>query len=947
MPLWKFFHFQMWNFDKYPRGILVSWSLFLVLPTDRSSNSMPVVIVFLSCLLFAVSARAQSLTTIPEELDLGIIKVAQRAAGVVTLGNRTDDDLEIELSLQGESFATDVDTVYLQGGAGRRIEITFNGSVEGVREGRLRLTVKKLFTSEQYAVALRVEVVKPVLALSPSPQKGLDFGSATAGETVSRTIQLENSSTVPLTIDSLYLTNKTTGFRIARQPGTVLKPAEIVELALEFAPQKAGVYRTSLVLLSTEHTPARMEWELRGGGQAPVALYSPLPDVGLDFGTVLVGSREVRRATILNRGSANLTISQVSVVGGGFVPAWSPDSLRPVPPGGQLQLEVVFEPDLSGRVTGKLNLSTNDPASPLTVIPMKAQAQTSPAIIEILNVRRIDFGSAGLGKQQKENLLLWNRGGLPFTVQVNLEGTAAPEFTIESPSVLLQPGESTAIEIVFTPRELGERFADVIVKTESGLRRLPLQGEGRFLRLNPSTVDFGRIAVGESSSQVVEILNIGNVDFTVDEVKSTGDAFAAYTQVSESNKFVLPANGLRSLPLNLAFSPSNRGTVSEILKLKGFWEDGTETLEVLLNGTGVAAEIELHPSGPLEFGYVELGKREARTIVATNSGDYESRVEARSLTPEAHAEPGAFILRPGESTRVQVYFAPQVLGNRLGKILLISNDLKEKARPIPIRGKGALGNIDLAELVIVTATRKTSKDTLDVEWNRTPVIARDASKIDVGIVMTDSLRRSLVGRKMNIEWVKLDANYDPKGSAKRTELQLHESSHGTVFAEGLSLRLEEAAIKRARLKVSTSSYPGAAPQTVSQVLEAGGWKWEFEAKPLISFLTLRPARNYTDKNGNKVKGETERLIGLPGLAFAGWHNSENPSVSGVHLTAIGNVLEALSTDNSIAVSMGLAVSLYKDRFLFGFGWDVYDSRAKAKRRGTQDYIMTFKYSALF
>jgi len=55
----------------------------------------------------------------------------------------------------------------------------------------------------------------------------------------------------------------------------------------------------------------------------------------------------------------------------------------------------------------------------------------------------------------------------------------------------------------------------------------------------------------------------------------------------------------------------------------------------------------------------------------------------------------------------------------------------------------------------------------------------------------------------------------------------------------------------------------------------------------------------------------------------------------------------LSTENSIAVSVGLAVSLYKDRFLFGFGWDVYDSRPRAKSKGTQDYIMTFKYSALF
>ena len=83
----------------------------------------------------------------------------------------------------------------------------------------------------------------------------------------------------------------------------------------------------------------------------------------------------------------------------------------------------------------------------------------------------------------------------------------------------------------------------------------------------------------------------------------------------------------------------------------------------------------------------------------------------------------------------------------------------------------------------------------------------------------------------------------------------------------------------------------------------------------MSFLTIRPGRNYEDADGNRVKGKTERLIGLPGIAFAGWHNVDNPSISGIHFTAIGNVLEALSTENSLAVSLGLAVSFYKDQFL--------------------------------
>ena len=161
------------------------------------------------------------------------------------------------------------------------------------------------------------------------------------------------------------------------------------------------------------------------------------------------------------------------------------------------------------------------------------------------------------------------------------------------------------------------------------------------------------------------------------------------------------------------------------------------------------------------------------------------------------------------------------------------------------------------------------------------------------------------------------------------------------------MQLSEENNRRVRLRITTHSYPGAPPQSVSQLLEAGGWKWEFEAKPLVSFLTIRPGRDYTDADGNAIPGQTERLIGLPGLAFAGWHNVDSPSISGIHFTAIGNVLEALSTGNSLAISLGVAISFYKDQFLFGFGWDIYDSRPQAKKKGSQDYIMTFKYSGLF
>ncbi|MBT6146875.1 MAG: choice-of-anchor D domain-containing protein, partial [Gemmatimonadetes bacterium] len=448
-------------------------------------------------------------------------------------------------------------------------------------------------------------------------------------------------------------------------------------------------------------------------------------------------------------------------------------------------------------------------------------------------------------------------------------------------------------------------------------------------------------------SAVVDLANIGNSDFTISRLHSTSDDFTLYTQVSVDNKYLLPANSLRTLPLNITYAPGARGLSSGTLRIEGFWEEGTETMEMLLNGTGVAAEIELHPPGPMDVGYVILGQTETRPLVATNTGDTALRVAANSLSDEVRLEPEAFALEPGESTTLKVHFTAKALGERFAQILLVSNDVHDKAQPIKVRGIGALESIDLTRITQVLTSRKADPEPSPVNWNNTPLVLLDGTKIDVAFTIPDSLRQALIGRRINVEWVQLDDNYDPKGSARQTTIDIYEDAEGHILAEDLNLRLSEDGNRRVRMRVTTRSYPDAPPQTVTQIFEAGGWKFEFEAKPLVSFLTIRPGRNYRDKDGNPVKGDTERLIGLPGIAFAGWHNSENPSVSGIHLTAIGNVLEALSTNNSIAISLGVAVSLYKDRLLFGFGYDIYDSRSKAKQRGTADYIFTFKYSALF
>ena len=897
--------------------------------------------LLLALLILPAVLLAQPLAIDPDALDLGLVGVGVEARASISVENLQDDALEVTVGISGDGFSALSDTLRLDGKGVSSVEVRFSAIAAGEYMGELTLQVAALFKDERLVVPLQAVAVVPTLVLLPAG--GLDFGAVPVGQVATAAVIVKNIGTVPVATGQMEVVNLQGPFSIEGDVGSWPAPGDETRIEVAFAPARAGPIATEFAVAS----PDFGNWSipLRGSGLVPQAAFSPLPQVGLDFGTVEVGRRLARRVTVLNQGQAELHVENVAIEGAAFALGVG-DSSATIAPEGRLDLSAAFVPQSEGDQRGVLRLYTSDPQAATVAIPLAGRGQISPPSIEIIS-GDIDFGNVPIGGTVHGHLLLWNRGGQPGVVEIAVAADEGVEFGLEQHSVLVQPKASAQVALSFSPKESGARQAILHVEAEARRQTVRLQGVGQFFALSPATVDFGRVAVGESSSRVVEIANVGNADFEIHQLRSTSAEFTAHTPIDADSRFLLPAHSQRTLPLHVSFSPSARGAISGTLRLDGLGANEIMALDILLKGNGVAAEIELNPAGVVDFGYVVLGEQTERTLVATNVGDTVLQVEAHPQSKEAHVAPAQFALAPGESARLTLFFAPDALGERRGRVLLVSNDVKDRARPLEYKGNGALADIDLAQIVEVLGSRGEKTQPLAVGWNNVPVVQKDGTKVDVAFAIPDSLRRALIGREMVIEWTRLDENYSPKGSMQKKKVTIYESSGGRVLAEDLNLQLSEEDNRRVRLKITTHSYPGAPPQSVSQLLEAGGWKWEFEAKPLVSFLTIRPGRNYIDADGNAVPGQTERLIGLPGLAFAGWHNVDNPLISGIHFTAIGNVLEALSTGNSLAISLGVAVSFYKDQFLFGFGWDIYDSRPQAKKKGSQDYIMTFKYSGLF
>jgi sugar lactone lactonase YvrE len=96
----------------------------------------------------------------------------------------------------------------------------------------------------------------------------------------------------------------------------------------------------------------------------------------LDFGAVSGDQPVTRSVLVANAGTADLTVSSVS----SDLPQIVPAAAVPfaVPPGGALRLFFTFNPGAPGPFTGSLTIGSDDPLTPLRVVPVTGTVASGP-----------------------------------------------------------------------------------------------------------------------------------------------------------------------------------------------------------------------------------------------------------------------------------------------------------------------------------------------------------------------------------------------------------------------------------------------------------------------------------------------------------------------------------------------------------------------------------------
>jgi len=256
----------------------------------------------------------------------------------------------------------------------------------------------------------------------------------------------------------------------------------------------------------------------------------------------------------------------------------------------------------------------------------------------------IDFGVVLLGAHRDTTFTVTNTGTTPIDGAL---GDTSSQFILTGQAGLyLSPGQTGSYSLRFVPTRSGAQSASIAL---AGVGALPLTGTGQppptlACSVNPTTIDFGTINVGQVVDRPFTLTNL-----------STSQMVGTISDTSVA--IVVPGSGYYNLaPSQSAtfvarFQPTVPGVTSTTIRTG---QPGCPTVSCTGTATAVCA---ISPT-TLDFGIVPAGTTASRTFTVTNVGTAVLTGGAGlSCDSYSIAGPASYALNPGQSVTYTVSFS--------------------------------------------------------------------------------------------------------------------------------------------------------------------------------------------------------------------------------------------------------------------------------------------------
>jgi hypothetical protein len=199
----------------------------------------------------------------------------------------------------------------------------------------------------------------------------------------------------------------------------------------------------------------------------------------------------------------------------------------------------------------------------------------------------VNFGNVTVGTTDTQTMRLANTGTADLTVtKISASGTGFSVSGLSIPQTL-PAAQNTTFTASFKPTGAGVQAGSIVISSNANGSPLSISMTGSGVttntKLSPSTtsVNFGTVTVGTTSSQNVLLTNTGNTNVAISSVATVGTGF---TSTGGVNATLTPN---QSINVAISFDPKAPGGVAGTLTISS----NAPTLHVALAGQGAGTPV--------------------------------------------------------------------------------------------------------------------------------------------------------------------------------------------------------------------------------------------------------------------------------------------------------------------------------------------------------------------
>jgi hypothetical protein len=590
------------------------------------------------------------------------------------LGSTADGDFRTRDMLLGASRNLELETVAPTAGNGYEIEVkaTFFAETAGAHAGTLTIRTNAY---EPAGGVIRFPITALVAALdlrlvNPAPGFPLDLGSIDVGSSSAASLMMHNAGTMAATLAAYSFSSAEAADQIEIRTGP-LAAGQTYPLAVTYAPTITGLLTTDVTLHFTDGLiPPRYQQDLTLAVTATgIGARAELTPTALELGTVIVGAESVPISLLLrNVGQATLTIASWPRLAELRFLAPPPAS---VAPGETAQLSVAFRPGHDGDFTSSFTLLSSNSTPPPPPVSMHGVG-----VIQSLLTARPDtlaFGAAKVpvgSQSEAQSVVVRNQGGTVVRLGgASIVGPGSSAFRIVSTTAgaVLQREETFEVRVVFAPSSVDgmEAVLEVVHDGPTSPLQVLMMGRGSRARgLVPDAIDldFGRVAVGQSTDQRVTLTNADSEPANIKNVAIAGAEAADFTITMDGcSGSVLAPQG--QCVIVLKAGPSAGGPRVASLEVNADLSASPVSLHV----EGVAATATWSAS-IIDFGSMIIGvQAERQGAYLRNVGNAPivvSQIELAGDFTFQDLSPAYMTLGPNQEKMFWLWFKPTAAGLR-------------------------------------------------------------------------------------------------------------------------------------------------------------------------------------------------------------------------------------------------------------------------------------------